>query len=430
MGFDSTWPAILCLAAWAWIAHLVRLPRRGTASAGPPRRLRPLDGLRGFLALSVFLWHSALTRSYVATQDWHPTSDRFVALMAVIAVYLFFMITGFLFWGQLLRSAGRMDWRAFYIGRLFRIAPVYLVAVCFVFVIIGVRSRWQLQVPPLDLAQQLATWLTLGLLTNPPINAIGDPPLLLAGVTWTLHFEWLFYLSLPLLAFGARDRRMALPFVAVIFTVGAIFYALNRYVLSPVEPQAVTVFATGMIVATLQHSGRLMSFKGHGASWWIVALLATIFLNVFHSPLITLCLIGGCFYFVVCGGSLFGLLESRGALRLGAASYGIYLLQGVVFSAIALIRPLTRFVTGTPLHYWVSVLLSGVVLVAIAGAVHVVVELPGMRLGKRLLARFSHHHGGGAARTPPARDASPSGAGDGLLLPEKHRLRLLRGPRE
>ena len=384
MSFDSTWPALLCVLVWFGLAWLV--PRTRSDQTSAPR-VTTLDGLRGFLALGVFLYHSSLLHQYMADHSWQPSANMFFGTLGGTGIYMFFMTTGFLFWGQVVRAEGRLDWRRFYVGRLFRIAPIYLLAITGVFLAIAVRSNGQLHVAPSELATQIGTWLALGLLTNPPLNGVAEPPLLLVGATWTLRYEWLFYLALPLLAFGARRRWMALPFSLLILVAGCLCMNFNLFVQSPFEPQAAVLFAIGMVTAVLHHTGRLSVTRPLLASCLVVVLMSLVFLDVVHASLITLGLIGGSFCLIASGATMFGALVSRAAIRLGMASYGIYLLQGVIFSAVVMTEDVVRFAVASPWRHWSVVVLSGIALISLAGVAHVLIETPCIATGKRLTAR-------------------------------------------
>src|SRR5688500_16089594 len=96
--------------AWLYFALLgllmafINLPvfRRLDAAPGTAVRYGTLDGLRGFLALSVFTFHLVLTRDFLVTGEWEPPRSRFYSFLGPLGVSLFFMITGFLFWSKLL----------------------------------------------------------------------------------------------------------------------------------------------------------------------------------------------------------------------------------------------------------------------------------------------------------------------------------------
>jgi peptidoglycan/LPS O-acetylase OafA/YrhL len=76
-----------------------------------------------------------------------------------------------------------------------------------------------------------------------------------------------------------------------------------------------------------------------------------------------------------------GLLVSRPAIRLGDVSYGIYLLQGLVLAAVFR-SSFVRGVTSSPVLNWSLTLIAGILLIAVATAGHVIVERPGIALGK------------------------------------------------
>jgi peptidoglycan/LPS O-acetylase OafA/YrhL len=96
-------------------------------------------------------------------------------------------------------------------------------------------------------------------------------------------------------------------------------------------------------------------------------------------PILLLAVVFRC---VSAGCSVFGLLTSRGATRLGNISYAVYLLQGLVLNAVFL--PARALAVTSPAAHWA--LAGGVVLglAGFAGVVHVVIERPAVALGQRL----------------------------------------------
>src|SRR3979490_3443378 len=80
------------------------------ARAGAGMRTETLDGLRGFLALSVFIHHFVITHRYLQSGIWDYPPSAFYTLLGQVGFGVFFMITGFLFWGKLLDARGRPDW--------------------------------------------------------------------------------------------------------------------------------------------------------------------------------------------------------------------------------------------------------------------------------------------------------------------------------
>lgn len=120
----SMWQFFVLIAACMLVvsgsrvfAHLDATP------TGRVHQLETLDGLRGFLALAVFVHHATVTYGYVRTGVWQAPPSRFYTLIGQVGVSLFFMTTGYLFWTKLLEKKGKMNWPAVFVGRFFRIAP-------------------------------------------------------------------------------------------------------------------------------------------------------------------------------------------------------------------------------------------------------------------------------------------------------------------
>ncbi|MDA4630171.1 hypothetical protein NZA98_03425, partial [Escherichia coli] len=77
---------------------------------------------------------------------------------------------------------------------------------------------------------------------------------ILAGVTWTLQYEWQFYFALPALAIFARQARTHLPFAIV-----TLLTALALALMSGSSTLVLYVFfACGMVSASLEASGYLL----------------------------------------------------------------------------------------------------------------------------------------------------------------------------
>src|SRR5438094_622932 len=98
---SSIWPFFLIMPLLfllaGWVARTNPFYRQELAPTG--NRYEVLDGLRGFLALSVFLLHAnAYYHFYHERQhQWGESPSVFYSQMGQIGVVLFFMITGFLF---------------------------------------------------------------------------------------------------------------------------------------------------------------------------------------------------------------------------------------------------------------------------------------------------------------------------------------------
>lgn len=403
----ALWPYLVIMSV---LFLLAASPLLRVADAPPSRhgnRISALDGLRGLLALGVFFHHAAIYHGYLLDGQWRLPPSRFYTLLGQGAVALFFMITGFLFWSRLIKRKERTEWFALYVGRIFRIGPVYLVAVFCALVVIFSKVGFTAHVTAVELLNEIGQWLALGSLPLIPVNGYADASLVLAGVTWTLHYEWLFYASLLALAIPARRRNLHLPFAA-----GALLLSLVYLPIHPgVATASVCLFLCGMLCGSLMHEGIVVKTSDavtSAVAGFLIGLVFVAFTSAYTvGPII---LLGAAFYFIASGSTLFGLLTSRAARRLGNVSYGIYLLQGLSFATVFMFASAKEVALGSPFGHWLIVSLCAVLLVSAATVSHVLIERPGIALGKRLTdvlwmaLRIGRSTGDLASGPTPARD--------------------------
>jgi len=345
-----------------------------------PKRLATIDGLRGVLALSVFVYHLVMTHRYIESGVWELPDSRYFRLLGPVGVSGFFMLTGLLFWGKLLNAEGRPRWGALYLGRVFRIGPMYLVAVAVMLVIVFARTGLGLRVPADALMSSLLQWLALGLIdTQPDVNGQVASQLL-AGVTWTLWYEWVYYLSLWVVAPFAK-KRLHLSFSISLLALCLAAKLLWRFEMAGFA----ALFAMGMVVGSLLHEGITLCHSNCAGSIAAMALLLLV-LTTSSSGYGTWTALGlaGFFYLVCSGASLFGLLTTAAAQRLGAISYSLYLLQGLVLTLVLAIPPVRRLAMASNLSYWVIGLACAWTLVLAAALGYTLIEAPGMAVGRRV----------------------------------------------
>jgi peptidoglycan/LPS O-acetylase OafA/YrhL len=386
VAFYAVWPFFGCMGV---LLALARLPVFASADTPPsphPDRLATLDGLRGFLALAVFFHHAAIYHRFLRDGAWVLPPSRFYALFGSVGVLVFFMITGHLFWSRIIGARSRPGWLRLYVGRVFRIGPLYLVAVAGMLAAVFAGTGARLNVPFDQLAGEIGVWLALGLVVGPDVNLHAGTRSILAGVTWTLGYEWIFYLSLPVTALAARGRRAHLPF-ALAGLAGSLAWTwlLDQPSAFASAPVCVASFSVGMTCASLRATRLVPRLPDAAASVLALALVVAVFaafpVAYGAGPVI---LLGLAFCLIASGCTVFGLLVSRAARRLGDVSYGIYLLQGLVLAAV--LRPLRAASLASPVQHWALVLACATLLVALATAAHAGVERPGIALGRRVAA--------------------------------------------
>jgi peptidoglycan/LPS O-acetylase OafA/YrhL len=302
---------------------------------------------------------------------------------------MFFMITGYLFWSQMLKTRGRPNFLKLYVGRLFRIVPLYLVLALIVLVSVGFATHWRLNESPFSVSNEVARWLAGGVLDVPDVNAY-HASLISASVTWSLSYEWMFYASLIVTAFFARNplAGFLLPLVGLI-TVILLFYCGYRLF----EAKIALLFSVGMIAAAVREP--LASAALNGIPQWALsavaigaAALAVMGFDGMYGVAPEL-LLGVGFLLIVSGATLFGLLLTRPARRLGDISYGIYLLQGPVL-LLAFSFPALRVASAaSPAVHWSLAAIAAAALTAFATLTHSLVERPGIQAGRWASARIN-----------------------------------------
>jgi peptidoglycan/LPS O-acetylase OafA/YrhL len=372
------------LLALAWIA--AASGRRFLVSAAKPGKeyFETLEGLRGVLAVAVFIHHANTTRHWVDTGVWEAPPTRFFCQLGQPVVAMFFMLTAFLFWRRILNDRERMDWRSFVIMRFMRLAPVYLFAVGVVTVISFVVASWTLRVEPLAFLRSLLAWATFTVRGAPDINGLTETWRVFAGVVWSLRFEWLFYIALPLLGWlfaGTRQKGMA----ALSLGLAAAYWWFGRFSISH-DAIKLLPFAGGFVAAYWLRFENLRKL-GSSRMFGVVAL-ACVALALFVAPrgihwatlsLLTVVMVAAC-----CDNPMFRLLRGPTFQHLGRVSYSVYLLHGILLWSIFH----TRWTAGLPEYVFLSCCAAiPIAVVAVSTLTYRFIELPGLALGRRLTVR-------------------------------------------
>lgn len=288
-------------------------------------RYETIDGLRGFLALGVFIHHAHIWQQYLQTGKWGEPASNLYNHLGQTSVAFFFMITSFLFISRLLNQQEKaMNWRSFFLSRVFRIVPLYFFTVVATVFLVMAAGNWQLNTNLPDFLKSIAAWLLFTIVKTPINNS--EYTFLVTGVTWSLPYEWLFYFSLPLIALVISKSKPKKWLLVACVAVVAIFYLVHG-----IEPYYVLAFAGGTVAPILlKYVPPGDKFQGTFGS--MVVLLCFILLGQFHSAnnIFSLLLISLIFTIIATGNSFFGLLQHPALKLLGEISYSTYLLHGMV----------------------------------------------------------------------------------------------------
>lgn len=311
-----------------------RLMVRDT-SATDSHEFASIDGLRGFLALFVFLHHSTYWFNYSHINSWVGVNSGLYNNFGQTSVCLFFMLSGFLFTHKLLESRQKeVDWLKLFCSRFLRLTPLYFTLMLAVFAIVAIKSHFVQFVDTNILRSSVIDWLLFTITGHPDINAFSNTHLLVAGVIWTLPYEWYFYFCLPALGLLLGTKSKANSGIWLTLSVICIV-TFNHWYL---DSTLLWGFVGGGTAAYVVRTPWLRQLhQGKGANWVLLAGLIiayTVFDNSsFYTRLLILTV---CMCFIACGASLFGILNNRASRALSTVSYGIYLLHGLVLHIVLL----------------------------------------------------------------------------------------------
>lgn len=312
--------SVLIALALVTAGALRILPRVAQGVFGSvPSRMAELDGLRGILSILVVVHHCVIFRIFAATGVYDSPHSNVENLAGDASVSLFFIITAYLLWGRMLRSGGQVDWQQFYMGRFRRLTPMYMFSIACLVVIVLFETGFTLHVPAWDFVVQVLRWMGFALLPQSDINGLPDTHAILV-VLWTLKYEWVFYLGMPLMAVFASEKRAWL------------LYGLGLLIaVSLAESPLYGYFVAGALSAHLaRYPGRFVVQPAWWAAVSVVALVVMVmnFRHIYGLPQIGL-------MFLVFQGMITGLgpwriLRSRSLMFLGTISYSTYLLHHMI----------------------------------------------------------------------------------------------------
>jgi peptidoglycan/LPS O-acetylase OafA/YrhL len=352
----------------------------------PKHRYMSLDGLRGFLALFVFIHHSSMWYMLSHTHQWVLMDSTMFAHFGFTSVMLFFMITAFLFFSKLIDNYNeKIDWLKLYTSRVFRIAPLYLFAVLAIVMIVGYCTHFELKEPLGKLILHIGQWV---LMMEPDINGMRGTKFVICGVQWSLAYEWLFYFSLATIGLLCFKLKPSIAIVLVSLLLAGLFIVIIYYYYLGTFSWDMIAFAGGIAAAFISRNARARKILS--SDWFSVACLLLQGCAFLYKPSSWSFIATIPFFIVVsCGNDLFGILSWRPCLLLGQMSYSIYLLHGlllffVFYIIIGLGGPHSLLPTFT---YWLIICGICVLLILMCSFTYRYIERAGIMHGDALSRR-------------------------------------------
>ena len=376
LGFSITLISF-CIAML--VAHFIFKHKSFHFLAGRQGRHTSLDGLRGFLAISVLFHHFIITWYWKTDGKWTSPPEDYFENYGKVGIALFFMISGFLFISKLIHANEKINWFKLYESRLFRILPLYIFVLFLITLVVFSKSNYELNVSFLDIIKQYFYW---GIFLGRDINNFPNTDLIIAGVDWTLRYEWLFYASLPLLSIiFIKLGKIG----GLILFISCVLLFIKPLDLSPFQPSLLIFFAFGGLAAFTNKKIQIPSatIKGKLVSSVVgFMIISSLFYpNTFDTIHVIFIFI--IFILIVLGNDLFGILSLKSSILLGEISYSIYLLHGVILYLSFTTFGFAKISNYTLQEYIVFMPLISASVVIFSSLTFVLIERPGILLGRK-----------------------------------------------
>tara|TARA_R100000750_G_scaffold60430_1_gene49845 strand:+ start:788 stop:1738 length:951 start_codon:yes stop_codon:yes gene_type:complete len=286
------------------------------------------------------------------------------------------MITGFLFYSKILRDRDKeTDWTYLYTSRLLRLTPLYLFAILTMFTIVTFVSDNEHIEPLKNSINNAVKWILFTIPGAPDLNGVKSTSIIMAGVTWSLPYEWLFYASLPVISLlAAGTARLT----TVAMSTAAIVCIINVF-----DPASIHIktFIGGMLCAAMLYKNiGSQLVKSSTYSLFIIALLAILVINfpTSHGN-IQLGILTLVFYGIASGNNLFGILSLKISRTLGEMAYSIYLLHGIIlYIYFNFIVTKEAAQSLTPDQYWLTMFAITPAIIILSTAAYLLIEKPAM----------------------------------------------------
>ena len=340
------------------VSGLLRLTYELPDSSG---RLRPMEGLRGSAVLLVFFVHfHALFGEYARQIPVVSSTSRFLGIIGNSGVDLFFVLSGYLIYGTLIRK--RADLLHFIWRRIERIYPTFLV----VFALYLVLSFFFREYSRIHGStwSAAAVYILQNLLLLPGMLNIRP----IITVAWSLSYEFFFYIGAALLIAGVRmwnwrPKNRVFFFVAVwcgyltvcfttsaghvrtlMFTVGILLYealsaaGFRRFLTKRGEILAIAlVLASSAYIYLVDARPEIFSALPGWKSGRSLQPGVPVYEGPYKTSVLSVSLFWCTAYCIAFGGRLSRLFSWAPLRYLGNISYSYYLIHGVTLQAVALV---------------------------------------------------------------------------------------------
>lgn len=188
------------------------------------KHLKGLNTLRFFAAFLVVIYHGKHHLNNMGI----PFGDGFKILdQGKTAVDFFFVLSGFLITYLAIseiKIKGKINFKHFYIRRIFRIMPLYYMAFIIMLVFLGfIAPKLLSQDNVLGFPLLEGTLLYIGMLPN-LVTPIWNETVGGMNIFWSIGVEEQFYLLFPLVIFGLKNVKNKILYLLTLFVLYFVFY--------------------------------------------------------------------------------------------------------------------------------------------------------------------------------------------------------------
>lgn len=365
-------------------------PERSRAPVVQKLGYRPdLDGIRGVAVLMVMIVHSA---QFIPATKWARLHSGY------FGVEMFFGLSGFLITTLLLEertSTGRVSFTQFYARRALRLFPALMFGVT-----VGGVSAWILGSNLRGMAFPQAALYVFTCIANWSEQSLG-----VFGHLWTLSVEEQYYLIWPLVLVAAMrsgmNRRRLVGWLAGGAALIAVIRVLVIHVHEPgnaiwgaLRTDSVMIGSALALISSLDDE-RIKRFLADRRVGWVSGGVLAAFLVYAEISSRTgrpgygkdLLIVGTVAFAILMGRMVLhapsGPLTWGPFVRVGRLSYSVYLVHYgifIVFARASLGHPLVRVAAAWTISF------------ALALFSYHLIELPALRLKKRLAGRGTKPH--------------------------------------
>lgn len=341
----------------------------------PTNRNIGIDALRGLSAISVFFYHYILLYYWIITGKWTAQNINTIDNLGSIPVSFFFMTTSYLFIGKII-NYDNIKWKDIYISRIFRIYPLYLIVVLLIITFYYIFCN----VP--DIYTLIIGIIRWGAFQGVNIGDF-DAKRVIAGVQWTLVYEAIFYMSLPVIHMVLRRKyNMGNLIFSLISALVIISYALSY----TINYSMFAIFIFG-IIPHLTKNIYVIEKLSFSKSISLVLLIVFIYSLFLTSPysIHQEIMVGLIFIFICNGNFIFGILKNKVIFLLGELSYSIYLLHGVVLFLIYNYVMQNDITISSYTSYILCFPIIFIVVISISTVTYKYIEIKGIEIGRSLV---------------------------------------------